>query len=86
MTRRLPRARTIEQGWDPTADLQALLDALTDELLSMSPGEVSAVTADADAADAVRIRRLIGRADADLTPPPPSVARRGGRAAIDRRQ
>ncbi len=77
------------KDWVPERDLQAVLDALADELLAAPDHEVSACFSDAnERRDEVETaRRLIAAADAGAAPPPASLFKSPGlRAYLDRNQ
>jgi hypothetical protein len=77
-------------GWNPEADLAALLDALTDDLLAAPARDVDALTAETGMPrDTVvrEMRRLIAVAESDLiVPPAAEFSPPGLRAYIARNQ
>lgn len=80
----------ITTDWLPEHDLEALLDALTQELLASSTHEASQDfhhDADARHGEAETVRRLIAVADAELAVPPASSFKTAGlRAYLARNQ
>lgn len=76
--------------WLPARDLEALLDALTDELLAAADHEVSSYvpgSAEERRDEAETVRRLIAAADAELAVPPASLFKAPGlRAYVTRNQ
>jgi hypothetical protein len=77
-------------GWNPEADLAALLDALTEDLLAASARDVDAlarVTGIPPDTVARDVRRLIASAASDLiVPPAAEFSTPGLRAYIARNQ
>jgi hypothetical protein len=83
-------SKVRSNGWDPAADLAALLDALTEDVLAASARDVDAlarVTGIPPETVAREVRRLIAVAESDLiVPPAAEFSTPGLRAYIARNQ
>ena len=55
--------------WNPEHDLAALLDALTEELLTAVDHEVAPYLSETGDGEAEAMRRLVAAADAGFVPP-----------------